>query len=121
LLAFRFHFFALVGALTTLLLWPNRSKWKAEVNYKTSVLLLSLLGVLFLAHAWASLGVNTQTYDALATTVSLFPVYLSFFSFSSCWWLPAPVPGNGCRWLGGYGYSGPGAGSRIGFSAFDRG
>jgi hypothetical protein len=30
------------------------------VNYKTSVLLLSLLGVLFLAHAWAS-RVNTQT------------------------------------------------------------
>jgi hypothetical protein len=83
LLAFRFHFVALVGGLTALLLWPPRSQWKSETNFKASVLLLSLLGVLFFAHAWASLGVNTQTYDALGRNYCIFclPVYLSFFSF----------------------------------------
>jgi hypothetical protein len=83
LLAFRFHFVALIGGLTALLLWPPRSRWKGEVNFKASVLLLSLLGVLFFAHAWASLGVNAQTYDALGRNYCIFcfPVYLSFFSF----------------------------------------
>ena len=83
LLGFRFHFVALAGALTALYLWPPRGRWKSEFKFKASVLLLCLLGVLFFAHAWASLGVNAQTYDALGRNYCIFcfPVYLAFFSF----------------------------------------
>lgn len=82
LYGFRFHFVALVGAVTALFLWPRRSEWQSESHLRASLFLAVLFGILFLAHAWASLGINTQTYDALGRNycVFCFPVYLAFFS-----------------------------------------
>jgi hypothetical protein len=94
LLAFRFHLIPLVGALASVLLWPPRNGWRSEANFRASVFLLSLLGVLFLAHAWASLGVNAQTYDALGRNYCVFclPVYLAFFSFTGILLIVASAP-----------------------------
>jgi hypothetical protein len=82
LFGFRFHFLPLVGVLAALFLWPRRAEWQSESRFRASVFLAVLFIVLFLAHAWASLGINTQTYDALGRNycVFCFPVYLAFFS-----------------------------------------
>ena len=82
LYGFRFHFVALVGVVSALFLWPRRGEWRSVSQFRASLFLAVLFGVLFLAHAWASLGINTQTYDALGRNycVFCFPVYLAFFS-----------------------------------------
>ncbi|HJW89452.1 MAG TPA: glycosyltransferase family 39 protein [Anaerolineales bacterium] len=82
LFGIRFHFVAVVGTLVALLLWPKRGEWRSQAHFRASMLLAVLFGALFIAHAWASLGINSQTYDALGRNycVFCFPVYLGFFS-----------------------------------------
>lgn len=79
----RFHFLAFLGVVGLLLFWPRRTCWVDESHYRTVVFLVSLFSVLFAAHAWASLGINPQTYNVLGKNycVFCFPMYLGFFSF----------------------------------------
>lgn len=69
---FRFHFVALVGALSVWLLWPRRSRWQNSSRFKMAVFLSVLLLAMTLAHLWAALGKDYCVY--------CFPVYLSFFA-----------------------------------------
>jgi len=71
-LAFRFHFVALVGAVVAWLLWPRRSAWKAESQFRAAVFLSVLLTVLFALHAWAALGNDYCVF--------CFPTYTAFYS-----------------------------------------
>jgi len=82
-MAVRFHFIAALGVLTTLLLWPKRQAWKSESHFRASVFLVTLFILLFMLHAWASLGLNPQSHDAMGKNycVFCFPLYLGFFSF----------------------------------------
>ena len=62
----------LISFITSLFLWAGRKKkWKNEGAYKDSVFLVILFSVLFLMHAWASIGQNYCVY--------CFHVYLGFF------------------------------------------
>jgi hypothetical protein len=70
---FRFHFVALVGALSALLLWPGRKNWKSPWHFRMAVFLSVLLVMMFLFHMWAALGKDYCVF--------CFPVYLSFFTF----------------------------------------
>ncbi len=69
----RFHFIPVVGVLVVLLLWPSKQNWKKRSDFRSAVLLLSLFGVLWGLHAWASLGKNYCVF--------CYSVYLAFFSF----------------------------------------
>ena len=82
-MAIRFHFVAALGVLATLLLWPKRQAWKSESHFRASVFLAILFGLLFILHAWASLGLNPQSDDVMGKNycVFCFPLYLGFFSF----------------------------------------
>jgi hypothetical protein len=73
----RFHFIALTGGLTALMLWPSRTFWKDEDRFRGSTFLAVLFIVLFITHAWAGLG-NTSTNNNNAFT---FSPYLTFFDF----------------------------------------
>ena len=82
-MAIRFHFAGTVGVLVTLLLWPKRQDWKSESHFRACVFLVILFGLLFFLHAWASIGLNPQSHDAMGKNycVFCFPLYLGFFSF----------------------------------------
>jgi len=82
-MAIRFHFAGTIGVLVTLLLWPKRRDWKSESHFRACVFLVILFGLLFFLHAWASLGLNPQSHDAMGKNycVFCFPLYLGFFSF----------------------------------------
>jgi hypothetical protein len=82
-MAVRFHFLAVLGVVATLLLWPKRQAWKSETHFRASVFLMILFVLLFLLHAWASLGLNPQSHDAMGKNycVFCFHLYLGFFSF----------------------------------------
>ena len=67
----RSHFIAIAGAIAAWLLWPNRNQWEKQTYYRIAVFLSVTFTVMFLAHAWASLGKNY--------CVSCLPVYTSFF------------------------------------------
>lgn len=70
-LAFRYHFAALAGSLTTWIFWPRRADWKSD-NFKAAVFLSTLLVVLFFLHAWAALGNDYCVF--------CFPTYTSFYT-----------------------------------------
>jgi hypothetical protein len=82
-MAMRFHFVSVIGVLATLLLWPKSQEWKSESHFRASVFLVILFILLFGLHAWASLGLNPQSHDAMGKNycVFCFPLYLGFFSF----------------------------------------
>jgi hypothetical protein len=69
---YRYHFIAMTGATLVLLFWARRKKWKSEPDFRAAVFVLALLGVLWLAHAWASLGMNVCIF--------CYPEYISFFA-----------------------------------------
>lgn len=82
LLGIRFHFIAFTSLFTSLLLWPEKRSWKSESQFHTSSILAVMFLILLLAHAWASLGINPQTYDALGRNYCAFcyPVYTAFYA-----------------------------------------
>lgn len=65
----RFHFAALMGAITSWLLWPK--KWSKHSNFKIAVFLSSLFILLLGLHGWVSLLKGSNVFG--------FSVYLSFF------------------------------------------
>lgn len=79
----RFHFVAVMGVVLTLALWPKK-RWKDTANFKAGVFLIGLFILMFVLHAWASLGTHPQTDDAMGENycVACFPLYLAFFSAS---------------------------------------
>jgi len=68
---FRFHFVAMIGVISVLLLWPGKHKWSSGRRFKTVIFLASLFGILTILHMWAALGKSYCVY--------CYPVYLSFF------------------------------------------
>ncbi|MBW8011848.1 MAG: hypothetical protein FVQ83_11520 [Chloroflexi bacterium] len=68
----RFHFVALTGTLSALMLLPLKRKWENETVFRATVFLLGLFAVLFGVHMWA-----ISQNDSL---LFAFPLYLSFFS-----------------------------------------
>ncbi len=70
--AFRTYMTILVGVIVSLMLWQK--KWASKKKFRDAVFLLSLYLILFLMHAWASLGKNYCVY--------CFPSYLAFFNVS---------------------------------------
>ncbi|PKN92602.1 MAG: hypothetical protein CVU44_13140 [Chloroflexi bacterium HGW-Chloroflexi-6] len=68
-LAFRYHFAALVGALTAFVFWPKKGRLHEE---KSAIFLVVFLLSSFLLHAWAALG---NEY-----CVFCFPTYTAFYS-----------------------------------------
>jgi hypothetical protein len=71
-LGFRAQYFILMGAFTTLLIWPHRGQWKNKTDGKAGVFLAVLFFVLLVLHGWASLGYSQCTF--------CFAPYLAFFS-----------------------------------------
>jgi hypothetical protein len=71
-LGIRYHFVALIGALSAWLLWSPRKMWRSDAHYRISVFLSALLIVLLTLHAWASLGNEYCTF--------CFPTYTAFYS-----------------------------------------
>jgi len=70
--AVRFHFVPVFGAVTTWVLWPQKSSWKSPAHYRMVVYLSVLFFSLTALHAWASLGQNYCVY--------CFPIYTSFYA-----------------------------------------
>jgi hypothetical protein len=69
---FRFHFTALVGAVSAWLLWPQRTSWKSSGQLRMAFFLSVLLGIMTIFHIGAALGKDYCVF--------CYPVYLSFFS-----------------------------------------
>ncbi len=70
--AFRFFSILLISFVASIFLWAGKKKkWKRESAFKDSVFLIVLFSVLFLMHAWASVGRNYCVY--------CFHLYLGFF------------------------------------------
>ena len=69
--ALRYYFIPLIGVLLSLILLPRKEAWKSKVERQTVLFLGLLFTVMFLMHAWASLGKNYCVY--------CFPNYLAFF------------------------------------------
>lgn len=65
----RYHFPAIMGAVTTGILWPE--KWEDRSRRRIAVYLSSLFLILFLLHGYAALLKNFNVFA--------FSVYLSFF------------------------------------------
>ncbi len=81
--ALRYHFLALAGFLASLALWPRLADWKSRDEFKISVFLASSFGVLFLLHAWATLGKNycvfcLAPYTALFSSLAILLVLMTF-------------------------------------------
>jgi hypothetical protein len=81
--ALRYHFVAMIGVLATMLLWPRRKDWRSDHHFRASVFLTVAFVVMFLAHAWVTVGFSFDTNEAYSSSycVFCFPVYLGFFSF----------------------------------------
>jgi hypothetical protein len=54
--SFRFQFIAMVGALSTWLLWPSRTSWRNRNDFRSAIFLSSLFASLWLGHLWATMG-----------------------------------------------------------------
>ena len=67
----RYYFIPLIGVLLCLILLPRREAWKSDHERKTVLYLGILFVIMFLMHAWASLGKNYCVY--------CLPNYLAFF------------------------------------------
>ena len=81
--AFRYHFVAISGVITTLLLWPRKKDWKSPHQFRASTFLTVTFIVLFFAHFWVSIGAGISSNEAYSSSycVFCFPIYLAFFSF----------------------------------------
>jgi hypothetical protein len=84
-MAFRFHFTTLVAALAAFLLWPRRSQWQDQDEYRSTVFTSSLLVVLYLFHLWAALGKNycVQCLTAYTAFYSMLGLVILAQSFST--------------------------------------
>lgn len=69
---FRYHFVALVGALTSWILWPARKDWHSDWEFRAGVFLSALLAALIALHVWASLA-NNYCLDC-------YPIYTAFYA-----------------------------------------
>lgn len=65
----RYHFPALLGSMSAMLLWPE--KWDKQSRFRIATYLFSLFGVLLLIHGYGSLAKDFNVFA--------FSVYLSFF------------------------------------------
>jgi len=98
-LAFRYHFAALVGALSAWIFWPRREQFDADKR-KIAIFLSILLAAFFGLHAWAALG---NEY-----CVFCFPTYSSFYVSAGLLLVAVTLPTWNLRppawraWLGGF-------------------
>ena len=90
----RFHFPAMVGALAAWLMWPPKSKWKSQSDFRSAVFLSILFISLLLMHMWAALGKDycvfcLAGYVGFFSVVGLLLLILTFTSWrqQSSWWI----------------------------------
>jgi len=69
---YRYHFISMVGMTFTFLFWSRRKKWKSNTDFRSALFIASLLVVLWLMHAWASLGGNVCVF--------CYAEYIAFFN-----------------------------------------
>ena len=70
--AVRLHFIALVGSITSLLLWPKLNNWKSRADFRASLFLLFLFWGLLYMHAMAAIGKDYCVF--------CFTPYIAFFN-----------------------------------------
>jgi 4-amino-4-deoxy-L-arabinose transferase-like glycosyltransferase len=73
-MSFRVNFVAMVGALSTWLLWPRRKDWKHPSDRISAVFLSLVFLSLWLVHLWATLGKSYCVY--------CLPGYITFFEIT---------------------------------------
>lgn len=73
-MSFRVNFVAMVGALSTWLLWPRRKDWKNPSDRISAVFLSLVFLSLLLIHMWATLGKSYCVY--------CLPGYVTFFQIT---------------------------------------
>jgi len=78
-LGFRFHYFAMLGFIVCIFLWPRAREWKDATNRRAAWFLGVLFLILALMHAWATV----TTSDQGATCTFCFTPYLSFFDITA--------------------------------------
>lgn len=86
-LAIRVFFVPMIVILISLILWAKKSSWKSSINFKTAVLLISMLLILISSHTWAAIGKNycvycTTNYFAFFMPLGLVLFAVCFSSFS---------------------------------------
>ena len=70
-MAVRYYFVPLIGVWLCLLALPRKQAWRSKYERKMAAYLMVLFTIMFLLHAWASLGKDYCVY--------CFPNYLAFF------------------------------------------
>jgi hypothetical protein len=60
--AIRVQYIPFIGSLLVLFLWPKRKSWPTTAHFRAAVFLASLFFILFISHAWASIGDNYCVY-----------------------------------------------------------
>jgi hypothetical protein len=70
--AVRLHFIALVGSITSILLWPKLNNWKSRADFRASLFLLFLFWGLLYMHAMAAIGKDYCVF--------CFTPYIAFFN-----------------------------------------
>ena len=68
---YRYHFIVMAGTTLAFLFWARRKKWKSDFDFRSALFVSALLGVLWLTHAWASLGNNVCVF--------CYAEYIAFF------------------------------------------
>jgi 4-amino-4-deoxy-L-arabinose transferase-like glycosyltransferase len=71
----RFHFVAVAGIVLGLLMWPKRSDWRSQADFRAAVFLAVLFIGLILMHSWASISNDYCVY--------CFTPYLAFFNVTA--------------------------------------
>lgn len=88
----RLHFIAVAGVLTTWILWPRRSNWKSQSNFRVAVFLTLTFILLSVFHLYASIGQDfcVFCFSGYISFFSMIGILLVVASFSS-WKLQIPL------------------------------
>jgi hypothetical protein len=76
---FRFAYFAMLGFVVTLFLWPRNNTWKSQAHKRAAYFLAALFLVLGGLHLWATLMSSSQA----ETCTFCFTPYLAFFDITA--------------------------------------
>ena len=68
---FSFYSFIMIGVVAAFILWPRKSGWKNQAQWRTSIFLATLFVVLLVCHGLASLASTARVYN--------FTIYIAFF------------------------------------------
>lgn len=87
----RLHFIAVAGVLSAWILWPRRSNWKNQSNFRVAVFLSLTFIILLVFHLYASIGQDfcVFCFSGYVSFFSMIGILLLVTSFSS-WKLQIP-------------------------------